>query len=168
MPLTLTVAARAPRFVDIPSFQQEWRQLHAVADAAYPELRTLWMVVFADYSTDLDTAAMRDALRSGNLLAVERLIAPAWRAVLTRCGCPCNCSCARPPAAVRRPCSRRQKPPSEPRSPCSLGWSSGSPDGHRDLRRDADRRHRRDDAEERACRDPQRVRGGPQHDADDA
>ena len=81
MPLTLTVAARAPRFVDIPSFQQEWRQLHAVADAAYPQLRTLWSVVFNDYKTDLDMAAMRAALRSGNLLAVERLIAPAWRAV---------------------------------------------------------------------------------------
>jgi hypothetical protein len=81
MPLALTVAARAPRFVDIPSFQQEWRQLHAVADAAYPQLRTLWSVVFADYKVDLDTADMRAALRSGNLLAVERLIAPAWRAV---------------------------------------------------------------------------------------
>jgi hypothetical protein len=81
MPLTLTVAARAPRFVDIPSLQEEWRVLHREADRAYPQLRTLWQVVFADYKTDLDTAAMRDALRSGNLLAVERLIAPAWRAV---------------------------------------------------------------------------------------
>ena len=81
MPFTLTVSARAPRFVDIPSFQQEWRLLHGVADAAYPQLRTLWDVVFRDYKADLDTAAMRAALRSGNLLAVERLIAPAWRAV---------------------------------------------------------------------------------------
>ena len=81
MPLTLAVSARAPRLVNIPSFQEEWRQLHGVADAAYPQLRTLWNTVFADYKTDLDTAAMRAALRSGNLLAVERLIAPAWRAV---------------------------------------------------------------------------------------
>ena len=81
MPLTLAVFARAPRWVNIPSFQEEWRQLHAVADAAYPQLRVLWATVFADYKTDLDTAAMRAALRSRNLLAVERLIAPAWRAV---------------------------------------------------------------------------------------
>jgi hypothetical protein len=82
MPLTILVAARpAPRFVDTPARQPAWRQLHAIADAAYPQLRTLWATVFADYNAALDTAAMRAALRRGNLLDVERLVAPAWRAV---------------------------------------------------------------------------------------
>jgi hypothetical protein len=81
MPLTILVAAREPRFTDRSSSVPAWRQLHAVADRAYPQLRTLWATVFADYQADLDTVAMRAALRSGNLLAVERLIAPAWRAV---------------------------------------------------------------------------------------
>jgi hypothetical protein len=81
MPLTILVAAREPRFTDRSSSVPAWRQLHAIADRAYPQLRTLWATVFADYQADLDTDAMRAALRSGNLLAVERLIAPAWRAV---------------------------------------------------------------------------------------
>ena len=81
MPLTILVAARAPRFVDTPSSQPAWRQLHAIADAAYPQLRTLWAVLFADYRVALDTDAMRDALRRGHILEVERLIAPAWREI---------------------------------------------------------------------------------------
>ena len=55
--------------------------LHREADRAYPQLRTLWQRCSADYQADLDTDAMRAALRSGNLLDVERLIAPAWRQV---------------------------------------------------------------------------------------
>jgi hypothetical protein len=81
MPLTILVAAREPRFTDRASRVESWRLLHQVADAAYPQLRTLWQVVFSDYKADLDTDAMRAALRSGNLLDVERLIAPAWRQV---------------------------------------------------------------------------------------
>jgi hypothetical protein len=82
MPLTLTVqAADTPRFTDRQSRVANWRRLHAIADLAYPQLRTLWAVVFRDYREALDTDAMRAALRSGNLFAVERLIAPAWQAV---------------------------------------------------------------------------------------
>jgi hypothetical protein len=83
MPLTILVAARPAqrRFVDTPSRVEAWQLLHREADRAYPQLRTLWQTVFADYRADLDTDAMRAALRSGNLLDVERLIAPAWRAV---------------------------------------------------------------------------------------
>jgi hypothetical protein len=83
MPLTILVAARPAqrRFVDTPSRLEAWQLLHREADRAYPQLRTVWATVFADYRADLDTAAMRAALRSGNLLFVERLIAPAWRQV---------------------------------------------------------------------------------------
>ena len=83
MPLTILVAARPAqrRFVDTPSRAQAWQLLHREADRAYPELRTLWQVVFSDYNVALDTDAMRDALRSGNILEVERLIAPAWREI---------------------------------------------------------------------------------------
>ena len=83
MPLTILVAARPAqrRFVDTPSRVPEWQLLHREADRAYPQLRTLWSTVFSDYRADLDTDAMRAALRSGNLLDVERLIAPAWRQV---------------------------------------------------------------------------------------
>lgn len=83
MPLTILVAARPAqrRFVDTPSRVESWQLLHREADKAYPQLRTLWQVVFSDYNASLDTDAMRAALRSGNLLDVERLIAPAWRQV---------------------------------------------------------------------------------------
>jgi len=83
MPLTILVAARPAqrRFVDTPSRVEAWQLLHREADRAYPQLRTVWATVFADYRADLDTDAMRAALRSGNLLDVERLIAPAWRTV---------------------------------------------------------------------------------------
>ena len=83
MPLTILVAARAPqrRFVETPSRVPEWQLLHREADQAYPQLRLLWQTVFSDYQADLDTDAMRAALRSRNLLDVERLIAPAWRQV---------------------------------------------------------------------------------------
>lgn len=83
MPLTILVAERHAqrRFVDTPSRVEAWQLLHREADRAYPQLRTLWQVVFSDYNAALDTDAMRAALRSGNLLDVERLIAPAWREV---------------------------------------------------------------------------------------
>jgi len=83
MPLTILVAARPAqrRFVDTPSRVESWQLLHREADRAYPQLRTVWSTVFSDYKADLDTDAMRAALRSGNLLDVERLIAPAWRSV---------------------------------------------------------------------------------------
>jgi hypothetical protein len=83
MPLTILVAARPAqrRFVDTPSRVESWQLLHREADRAYPQLRTLWATVFADYNEALDTDAMRAALRRGNLLDVERLIAPAWREV---------------------------------------------------------------------------------------
>ena len=81
MPLTILVAARESRFTDRASRVPAWRQLHAIADQAYPQLRLLWNTVFTDYNEALDTDAMRSALRRGNLLDVERLIAPAWRGV---------------------------------------------------------------------------------------
>jgi hypothetical protein len=83
MPLTILVAARPAqrRFVDTPSRVESWQLLHREADRAYPQLRTVWATVFSDYKADLDTDAMRAALRSRNILDVERLIAPAWRQV---------------------------------------------------------------------------------------
>lgn len=83
MPLTILVAARPAqrRFVDTPSRVAAWQLLHREADRAYPELRDLWRVVFTDLKDAVDTDAMRAALRRGNLLDVERLIAPAWREV---------------------------------------------------------------------------------------
>src|SRR4249919_1702185 len=83
MPLTILVAARPAqrRFVDTPSRLEAWQLLHREADRAYPQLRTLWNTLFADYNAALDTDAMRAALRRGSILDVERLIAPAWREV---------------------------------------------------------------------------------------
>jgi hypothetical protein len=84
MPLTLTLhATRRPRFTDRASQVPAWRRLHAIADAAYPQLRTLWLALFTDLHPSLDLEALRAALTSGNLLAVESVIAPALAALDT-------------------------------------------------------------------------------------
>jgi hypothetical protein len=55
-----------------------FRRLHAMADFVYPELRSLWAVVFADLAESLPLATLDTALRSHSLLAVETALAPAF------------------------------------------------------------------------------------------
>jgi hypothetical protein len=80
MPVTLHLEARPPRrrFVETPSSAPAWQALHRIADVQYPELRTLWQTVFTDLKDAIDRDAVQAALESGNLLAVDAVLAPAW------------------------------------------------------------------------------------------
>jgi len=76
MPLSLTIQA-APRRRS--SKTQAWRLLHEEADRLYPQLRTTWATLFADMQAALPEAALREALATGNALAVEAVLIPVWQ-----------------------------------------------------------------------------------------
>lgn len=83
MPITLHVSAEPPRrrFVDTPSAVPAWQLVHRAADNVYPELRAVWQTVFGDLQDALPSAALQEALASGNLFAVEQVFQTAWHEV---------------------------------------------------------------------------------------
>lgn len=82
MPIALRLhAERAPqrRFVDTPAAVPFWQLAHRYADQLSPELQTVWETFLQDAQAHVATAALRAALASGSLLAVEALLLTAWQ-----------------------------------------------------------------------------------------
>lgn len=78
MPIRLALyadsAPRRRRSSSVPA----WKQLQRVADAAAPELHTLWSTIFVDVRTAIPEDELRGALTSGNALLVEEVLTPLW------------------------------------------------------------------------------------------
>lgn len=85
MPILLTThAERVPerRFVETPSRLPAWQLLHREADRVYPELRTVWAILFAEMQTAIDVEALEAALARGGLLEAEALLTGLWQRVV--------------------------------------------------------------------------------------
>ena len=79
MPITLTVHVNPASHLPVHQRSEpSWRRLHRIADAAYPELQSLWATLFADVRASIPEVALREALASGNALLVEEVLAPVW------------------------------------------------------------------------------------------
>ena len=81
MPVSLVVHADPPSPRRRAASSPSWRLLHAEADRLFPQLRTTWATLFADMQDALPEQALREALATGNALAVEALLMPLWQQV---------------------------------------------------------------------------------------
>lgn len=82
--MALMFIAKAPprrRFVDQPSGNESWQEMHRVADKHYPAILSLFEDVFGDTKQEIPHAEIVRLINAGNEAALATLLSSVWQDV---------------------------------------------------------------------------------------